>query len=130
VDRIISLDGKADYLAGTYWFGEGKPRQQRLTTFNNQNDTIMDFHLGALRAQFDSALFVRGVFWGPKDGFAYVLTNSEIQLHHLNKGTATQVSLDRYSFFAREVYVNVYSPFTLRSSKSDTMLPGLLIPEG
>lgn len=130
VDRIISLNPKDEYLRGTFWFGEGRPRQQRLTTLDNQSFDLKDYHLGALRAQFDSALFTRGVFAGRKDQFAYVITNSEIQLHHLNRNQVAQTSLDRYSFFGRDLYINLYFPLTVKSATNDTMLPGLLVPEG
>ena len=131
VDRIISLNPTQEYLKGTFWFGEGVPRQQRLTTLDNRSLQIKDYQMGALRAQFDSALFVRGVFSGSKDQFAYVITNSEIQLHHLNQNRVVQTSLERYSFFGRDLFINLYFPVTIQSSqKNDTMLPGLLVPEG
>jgi subtilisin family serine protease len=130
VDRIISLDTKNEYLRGTFWFGEGKPRQQRLTTIDNETTKIHDYEMGALRAQFDSALFVRGVFSGPQDQFAYVITNSEIQLHHLNRNQVAQTSLDRYSFFGQDLFINLYFPVTIRATDRDTMLPSLLVPEG
>ena len=76
-------------------------------------------------------MFVRGVFSGDKDQFAFVITNSEIQLHHLNRNQVAQTSLERYSFFGRDLFINLYFPVTIRpSQKTDTMLPGLFVPEG
>jgi subtilisin family serine protease len=130
VGRIISLNPKDEYLRGTFWFGEGKPRQQRLTTIDNQNLSLKDYSVGALRAQFDSALWVRGVFSAKGEQYAYVITNSEIQLHQLNKNRVAQVSLERYSFFGSKVTIDSYFPITMKSSLSDSMLPSLLVPEG
>jgi hypothetical protein len=130
VGRIISLNPKDEYLRGTFWFGEGRPRQQRLTTLDNKTLDLKDYFMAALRAQFDSALFVKGVFTGKQDQFAYVLTNSEIQFHQLNKNRVAQVSLERYSFFGANVVIDTYHPVTVKNSQSDFMLPSLLVPEG
>lgn len=130
VDRILSLAGTDEVFMGTFWFGEGKPRHQRLTTMDSQTLAIKDSQLGALRAQFDAALTVRGVFSNQEDYFAYVFTNSEIQLHHLGRNQVVQTSLDRYSFFSAKLAFNIYFPVTLRSSSSDMMLPSLVMPEG
>ncbi len=130
VSRVISLNPKDEYLRGTFWFGEGRPRQQRLTTLDNQDLSLKDYFVAALRAQFDSALFVKGVFQGKQDQFAFILTNSEIQFHQLNKNRIAQVSLERYSFFGANLVIDSYHPVTVKSSQSDFMLPSLLVPEG
>src|SRR5690606_16502114 len=57
VDAVNSLDKDHDEFYGTFWFGEGTPRHQRLTLLDNRNYELVDRDLAAERSQFDSALW-------------------------------------------------------------------------
>lgn len=130
VDRIQSLDFGKDEFAGSFWFGEGLNRQQRLTLFDNKNWELLDRQLGAERSQFDSALRVRAVFGGMHRKGAIVLTNSEIQYHDLLSGKVVSRSLDRYSFFPDNLLVSLYIPLTIRDVRdASTKLPGIFTTE-
>lgn len=130
VDKIYSLDYEKNETVGTYWFGEGLNRQQRLTLFDNKNYELLDRQLAAERSQFDSALRVRAVFGGNQRKGAFVLTNSEIQYHDLLTGKVGTKSLDRYTFFPDRLFVSLYIPLTIRDERSATMkIPAMFTTE-
>lgn len=131
VDRIQSLDYVRDEFAGSFWFGEGLNRQQRLTLFDNKEWDLLDRQLGAERSQFDSALRVRAVFAGKQRKGAFVLTNSEIQYHDLLTGNVSSKSLDRYTFFPDNLFVSLYIPLTIRDVQDPaSKLPAIFTTEG
>lgn len=131
VDKIQSLNYEKDEFAGSYWFGEGLSRQQRLTLFDNKNWDLLDRQLAAQRSQFDSALRVRAVFAGGHRKGAFVLTNSEIEYHDLLGNKVISRSLDRYTFFPDSLFVSLYIPLTIRDSRSATSkLPAIFTTEG
>ncbi|WP_413942893.1 S8 family serine peptidase [Bdellovibrio sp. HCB-162] len=131
VDKIQSLDYAKDEFAGSFWFGEGLSRQQRLTLFDNKNWDLLDRQLAAQRSQFDSALRVRAVFAGLQRKGAFVLTNSEIQYHDLITNQVWSRSLDRYTFFPDNLFVSLYIPLTIRDARdASTKLPAIFTTEG
>ncbi|WP_415061953.1 S8 family serine peptidase [Bdellovibrio sp.] len=131
VDKIQSLDYSKDESAGSFWFGEGLNRQQRLTLFDNKNWDLLDRQLSAERSQFDSALRVRAVFAGLQRKGAFVLTNSEIQYHDLVTGQVRSRSLDRYTFFPDNLFVSLYIPLTVRDVRdASAKLPAMFTTEG
>lgn len=130
VDKILSLDYSEEEYAGTFWFGEGLNRQQRLTLFENKNADLLDSQLAAERSQFDSALRVRAVFAGQQRKGAFVLTNSEIQYHDLVNGYVGAKSLERYTFFPDRLFVSLYIPLTIRDSRgASSKLPAIFTTE-
>lgn len=130
VDKILGLDYERNEFVGTYWFGDGLNRQQRLTLFENKNWDLLDRQLGAERSQFDSALRVRAVFAGLQRKGAFVLTNSEIQFHDLNSGKVWSKSLERYTFFPDNLFVSLYIPLTIRDERdATTKLPAIFTTE-
>lgn len=130
IDKILNLDFAKDEFAGTYWFGEGLNRQQRLTLFENPSWELLDRQLAAQRSQFDSALRVRAVFAGLQRKGAFVLTNSEIQYHDLLSGRVVSKSLDRYTFFPDNLFVSLYIPLTIQDSRNAAAkLPGIFTTE-
>ncbi|MEN0058200.1 MAG: S8 family serine peptidase [Bdellovibrio sp.] len=130
VDRIQNLDVGGSEFAGSFWFGEGLNRQQRLTLFDNKSWDILDNQLSAQRSQFDSALRVRAVFAGEHRKGTFVLTNSEIQYHDLLKKQVITKSMERYTFFPDNLLISLYMPLTLRDSRdSKSKLPGLFTTE-
>ncbi|XGC79665.1 S8 family serine peptidase [Bdellovibrio bacteriovorus] len=130
IDRIFNLDYGIDEFVGTFWFGEGLSRKQRLTLFSNKDWDILDAQLGAERSQFDSALRVRAVFSGLQRKGAFVLTNSEIQYHDLVKGDVLSKSLERYTFFPDNLFISLYIPLTLRDARNQaSKVPGIFTTE-
>lgn len=130
VDKIQGLDYGQEEFVGTFWFGEGLNRQQRLTLFDNKNGDLLDRQLAAQRSQFDSALRVRAVFAGLQRKGAFVLTNSEIQYHDLISGRVWSKSLDRYTFFPDKLFVSLYIPLTIRDVRDASVkLPAIFTTE-
>lgn len=130
VDKIMNLDYGQNEFAGTFWFGEGLNRQQRLTLFDSQSWDLLDQQLAAERSQFDSALRIRAVFSGLQRQGAFVLTNSEIQYHDLRANKVFSKSLERYTFFPDSLFVSLYIPLTIRDGRSATAkLPALFTTE-
>lgn len=131
VDKIMNLDYSKDEFAGSYWFGEGLNRQQRLTLFDNKNWDLLDKQVRAQRSQFDSALRARAVFAGSQRKGAFVFTNSEMQYHDLVSGQVWSKSLDRYTFFPDKLFVSFYMPLTLRDSRNaSAKIPAIFTTEG
>lgn len=130
VDKVFSLNFGNEETAGTYWFSEGKSRQQRLSLWDRLGDSWMEQELSAERSQFDSALVVRAAFSGKTRKGVFVLTNSEIQYHDLVSKRTARRSLERYTFFADSIFTNLYFPIVVKDSQSlDANLPGLYTTE-
>ncbi|MFV8249642.1 S8 family serine peptidase [Bdellovibrio bacteriovorus] len=130
VDKVHALDYGKDEFAGSFWFGEGLNRQQRLSVFDNKNWELLDQQLGAERSQFDSALWVRAVFAGLQRKGAFVLTNSEIQYHDLVTTRVVSKSFERYTFFPDMLMTNLYFPLTLKDARdASTKIPALFTTE-
>lgn len=131
VDKIHNLDRNTEKYAGTFWFSEGRAREQKLSIYLNSSFNFKDFDLLALDNVFDSALWVRAVFSGAHRQGAFVLTNSEIQFHDLKSGKALGRSFERYTFFPDSFMTNAYFPITLvDQKKSESLLPALFTTEG
>jgi len=130
VDKVHSLSYGHDEFAGSFWFGEGLNRQQRLSVFDNKQWELLDQQLAAERSQFDSALWVRAVFAGLQRKGAFVLTNSEIQYHDLAGTSIISRSFERYTFFPDMLMTNLYFPITLRDADNKTTkIPALFTTE-
>ncbi|MNJ94657.1 Subtilisin BL [compost metagenome] len=130
VDSVGSLDKTDNEFYGTFWFGEGTHRQQRVTLFDTKNYDLTDQQLSAERSQFDSALWVRAVFAGAKRQGAFVLTNSEIQYHDLVTGKVVTKSYERYTFYPGQMMDNLYNPLTLVDSRDASVrLPAIYTTE-
>lgn len=130
VGEVKSLDYSNDEYAGSFWFGEGLNRQQRLSIFDNKNWELLDKQLGAQRSQFDSALRVRAAYSGQNRKGAFVLTNSEIEYHDLINGTVLSKSMERYTFFPASLMTALYNPLTLSDSRdAKSKLPALFTTE-
>lgn len=130
VDAIHNLRLGNDPYAGSFWFGEGQQRQQRMTLYTPSTGDLMDRALRAERSQFDSALRVRAAFLGDKRGGAFVLTNSEIQFHDFYSSKVVSTSMNRYSFFPDNLFVSLYLPLSVMdSTNSKARLPSIFTTE-
>ncbi|GIL16276.1 MAG: hypothetical protein BroJett040_00270 [Oligoflexia bacterium] len=130
VDRILSLDFENEVSKGTYWFSEGKSREQHLSLLTHENHEILQYNLKSIRPLVDAALLVRTVFAGSRLSGAFLLTNSEIQYHDLISGDVVNQSMDRYSFFPSSMMTNMQFPILATDEKLGSKLPGLFTSEG
>ncbi len=130
VGKVFDLSYRNDEFSGTFWFGEGRLREQRLTVFDYRKNTIIDEQLGAEWLHFDSALKVRAAFAGTNRAGAFVLTNSEIQYHDLTTKQIASHSFERYTFFPDSLMSAVYTPITLKDSlNNQSKIPALYTTE-
>jgi hypothetical protein len=128
-DPVYNLDRSNNIYAGTFWFGEGLSRQQRLS-IRAHSGQWLDQPLRASLVQFDSTLWVRAAFWGTHRKGAFAMTNSEIQYHDLENGSVALRSLERYTFYADYAFTNLQYPMVVEDSQSDQKLPALFTTEG
>ncbi len=129
VGQVLSLDYEDEVSKGTFWFSEGKMKEQRLSVLMNDVSSFLNLSLAALRDKVDAALWVRTVFAGQARSGAFVLTNSEIQYHDLNSGEVVQKSMERYSFFPSSIMTNLQYPLVVNDVQSQTKLPALFTTE-
>ncbi|MFP5520085.1 MAG: S8 family serine peptidase [Bdellovibrionia bacterium] len=131
VDRVLNLDSSNNEFVGTFWFGEGLERSQRLSLWNMETGAWSDHDLRALRSQFDSALWVRAAFAGRQQKSSFVLTNTEIQFHDLVSKSTIRRSLERYTFYPDMLFTNLYFPLVLMNSQAlNAKLPAIFTTEG
>lgn len=130
VDKVQSLDPSGEENAGSFWFGEGLDKMQRLSILDNKTLDFSDNQLAAQRAQYDAALWVRAAFSGEKRQGAFVLTNSEVQYHDLLSRQVVSSSFERYTFYPSMAQTNLYFPLVLKDSQRvDAKLPALFTTE-
>lgn len=133
VDKVMNLDlkGEADPARGTYWFGEGPNRSQRISVLTRENGKFKfyDQTLSALRGTVDASLWVRAAFAGHNDAGAFVFTNSEIQYHDLIRDQVAVKSFERYTFYPDLLFSNLHFPMVVKDKKSNSLRPGLFTTE-
>lgn len=130
IGRVYDLSYRDDEYSGTFWFGEGRLTEQRLTLLDYRNFQILDQQLAAQWSHFDSALKVRAAFSGTDRSGAFVLTNSEIQYHDLKSKKVASHSFERYTFFPDSLMSAIYMPLTLRDSQNTkSKIPALFTTE-
>lgn len=131
VDKILSLNPLDIEFNGTFWFGPGRPREQRVSLFDSYDFAFADYQLPSMRPYFDGALWTRAVYSGNNRQAAFVFTNSEIQYHDLLKNKVYNTSMERYSFFPRDIAVNMQFPVVVKDKSNPNLLvPALMNPEG
>jgi subtilisin family serine protease len=129
VGQVLTLDYEDEVSKGTFWFSEGRSKEQRLSVLLSDVREITNKSLRALRDKVDAALWVRTVFAGSALSGAFVLTNSEVQYHDLRTGGSVQKSMERYSFFPNSVMTNLQYPLTVDEQSMQTKLPALFTTE-
>ncbi len=129
VGTIYSLDYENEVAKGTFWFSEGKTKEQRLSTLTNKSFRFSDYDIAAVRQKVDATLWVRAVFAGKVLQGAFSLTNSEIQYHDLNSGMTAVKSMERYTFFPQNVYVDLQNPLVISDNRLQTKLPAIWMTE-
>ena len=128
VDQAHSLDYSSFMSRGTFWFGDGPMRSQRISIlipdFINDDFKMYDETLFPERGLVDSTLKIRAAFYGQQEWGAFALTNSEIQYHDMRSHEVAVHSLERYTFYPDMVFTAVHFPVTL----GDSLNPGRKIP--
>lgn len=131
VDQVLNLNKTQDLGRGTFWFGEGPARSQRLSLLvpdfaagELPRYQFFDSILPASRGTVDSTLWVRAAYLGSSGYGAFALTNSEIQYHDLGRQQVAVKSFERYTFYESMAFTNLHFPIAL----SDREHPGQKIP--
>jgi hypothetical protein len=128
IDEVLSLDPSEAKGIGTFWFGEGVQKAQRVSllipneSFSSFN--FLDKSLTALRGTVDSTLWVRAAFYSGKRAGVFALTNSELQYHDLYQNKVVSRSLERYTFWSDYVFTALQFPLVI----ADRFHPELKIP--
>lgn len=131
--QIFSMRRDQDAGLGTFWFGEGPMKTQRLTTLMRtaQGHQFYDAILPAYRGIVDANLQVRMAFWGETGLGVFSLTNSEIQFHDLSQKQALVRSFERYTFIPSMAFSEVHYPIAVDDMESSLWQhPGLITTEG
>lgn len=131
-DLILSLDSNQDPIRGTFWFGEGADRGQRLSALipKGQQYDFFDFNLAALRGTVDATLWVRASYYGKQGLGAFSFTNSEMQFHDLTRNQNIARSFERYTFYQSMAFDNLHFPITVQNQEDPTqMMPALFTTE-
>lgn len=129
-DSVFSLYPGMEQHNGTFWFGAGKPHEQRLSMLIDPGSKFADYGLAAMRGTVDATLWVRAAYSGPEGNAAFTLTNSEIQFHDLKRNQTARMSLERYTFYDDRDTSNNLFPLVVGSrsgsgSHSGGKLPSL-----
>lgn len=134
IDKVHSLDKDLENSRGTFWFGEGPVRSQRLSMLvpdqSFKEFDYFDQNLSSTRGVIDAALWIRAAFFGKNQAGAFALTNSEIQYHDVLNNKVLIKSLERYTFYSDMAFTNLHFPITLDDSKNGGQkIPALFTTE-
>lgn len=131
--QVSSLRPSNDLGVGTFWFGEGPEKTQRVTTLlrTNQGHRFYDATLAALRGIVDAVLQVRMTFWGENGLGIFALTNSEIQFHETSTKKVAATSFERYTFIPSMAFSEFHYPVAVQNNENPAWQdPGLMTTEG
>lgn len=131
VDQVSSLDLRntpgQDQTSGTFWFGEGPQRSQRISLLKKDKNGFhfYDQILPAVRGRIDASLWVRAAYAGTNEIGAFVLTNSELQYHDLKTSEVVAKSFERYTFYSDLLFSNLHFPTQVLDTQSQKLRPAL-----
>jgi subtilisin family serine protease len=130
VDQILNLATDAvNTFVGTFWFGPGINRDQRISTLVDNDNQIKDFHVASLRNRIDAALKVRALFGDDHKLSAFVMTNSELQYHDLVSNEIAYRSLERYTYIQDDEFTSFHYPMLITDEKTGEGVPSLYITQ-
>ena len=114
--------------------------KQRVTLIDFATQTFKDQLLDSEQQIFDAPLRVRSAYTGsglyPNGksvvrSAAFMMTNTEIQYHDLNRNEVVSTSLRKYTFVGDTLIVDLQFPLTLASHKKGVIkTPALFTTEG
>jgi hypothetical protein len=134
VDKVFSLEFEPSTTKGTFWFGEGGNRTQRVSLLiPNQDFTdfkFFDQSLAALSGTVDSTLWVRSASYSSNRVGVFAFTNSQLQYHDLTRKQVATSSLERYTFWADYLFTSIHFPIVMQDrSNPTTKIPALYTTE-
>ncbi|MBY0554204.1 S8 family serine peptidase [bacterium] len=129
-DKTLSMASEASEYRGTMWYGLEAHQKQRVTLIDVEQKQIFDKMISSQRAVQDSALLVKAGFQSKNRKGVFLITNSELEYHDLGSEQVVGRSLNRYSFFGDQNFVELYFPITLVDRmNSGQKLPALFTTE-
>lgn len=130
-DKSLSTGLEATEFRGTMWYGLDAHQLQRVTLLDLEQSKIFDKLIGSQREIFDSALQIRAGFQSANRSGVFLITNSELEYHDLLGSQVAMRSLNRFTFYGDNFFVEVHSPITILDRTSPNQkLPGLYTTEG
>lgn len=135
VDRVVNLDPASsnDPYKGTFWFGEGPDRSQRISLLirdkSGSGYQFQDATLPALRGTVDASLWVRSAYASQNSSGAFVFTNSELHYFDLHSNQVVSKSLERYTFYPDLLFSNLHFPSAVKVSGETELQPALFTTE-
>ena len=130
-DRTFSTNMSATEFKGTMWYGRDAHDKQRVTILDLEQGKIFDALVNSQREVFDAALQIRAGFQSSDRRGVFLMTNSEIEYHDLIGQTVATRSLNRYSFYGENTFIELHNPITVIDRLApNKKLPGLFTTEG
>jgi hypothetical protein len=130
-DKAFNLNKSATEFRGMMWYGKDSNDRQRITLLDLEQSKIFDKLISSQREVFDSALQVRGGFQSSDRRGVFLMTNSEIEYHDLAGDQVAARSLNRFSFYGDNVFIEIHTPITIIDRLfADKKLPALYTTEG
>jgi len=130
-DNTLSLAASNSESRGTMWYSSEAHQTQRVTMLDLNQRQVSDKIMASQRGTFDTALAVHSGFQSPNRAGAFIITNSELEYHDMKSNQVATRSLDRYSFYGNDVFVQLQFPITIVDSKSPSeKLPAVFRTEG
>lgn len=130
-EKTFSLGLGASEFNGSMWYEADAHKKQRVTILDLEQSKIFDKIIGSQREVFDAALQIRGGYNSVGRSGVFLLTNSEIEYHDiLNSQVATR-SLNRFTFYRDDIFIENHNSITIMDRTSQTnKLPALYTTEG
>lgn len=130
-EKALSTDTGASEYKGVMWYRLDAHKRQRVSLLDLEQSKIFDKIVGSQREIFDAALQVRGGFLSEDRAGVFLLTNSEIEFHDLMSNQVATRSLNRYSFYGDDFFVELHNPITIVDRLNPSKkVPALYTTEG
>lgn len=130
-DNSLNLSSSASEFRGTMWYGIEAHQTQRVTLLDLNSKAVVDKIISSQRPVFDTALAIRAGFQSARRAGVFLITNSELEYHDVLSNQVATRSLDRYSFYGSDLYIQLQFPITIMDSKyPGEKLPALFKTEG
>ncbi|MBC7465794.1 MAG: S8 family serine peptidase [Bdellovibrio sp.] len=130
-DNTLNLGSSSSETRGTMWYGIEAHQSQRVTMLDLGERKVTDKVMSSQRAIFDTALAVHSGFQSGRRAGVFLVTNSELEYHDMLSNQVATRSLDRYSFYGSDVFIQLQFPITVVDSKyPGEKLPAVFRTEG
>jgi len=130
-EKTFSLGVGASEFTGSMWYESDAHKKQRVTLLDLEQSKIFDKIIGSQRQVFDAALQIRGGYQSVGRSGVFLLTNSEIEYHDLLSPQVATRSLNRFTFYRDDIFIENHNSITVLDRTSQTnKLPALYTTEG